>query len=54
MLTSEALGDRESSLEHLEAAIELGYPQHLVESDPDLVLLRRDLRYHLIVSRSGS
>ncbi len=54
VLTSEALGDRESSLEHLEAAIELGYPQHLVESDPDLVLLRRDLRYHLIVSRSGS
>ncbi|MDZ4350156.1 MAG: protein kinase [Xanthomonadaceae bacterium] len=52
VLTSEAIGDRDRSLEYLSAALERGYPVHLVENDPDMVSLRRDLRYHFIINRS--
>ncbi len=52
MLTAESLGERERSLDNLAAALKLGYPRHLVETEPELVSLRRDRRYHRILNGS--
>ncbi len=52
LLVAEALGWREQALAYLERALSAGYPQHLIETEPDLVSLRRDTRYHTNLSRS--
>jgi serine/threonine-protein kinase len=46
-----ALGRGDDALEELGAAVALGYPAHLIESEPDFHSLRRDRRYHQIMSR---
>ena len=44
---------REQSLEHLELAIQHGYPINLIKSEPELVALRRDKRYHELFIQRG-
>jgi serine/threonine-protein kinase len=45
-LAEELLGRREAALTHLARARALGYPSNLIETEPDLVALRRDPRAH--------
>jgi serine/threonine-protein kinase len=42
----ELLGDRQRALAEVALSKSLGYPVNLIESEPDLLSLRRDLRYH--------
>jgi len=44
-LAYELLGERDAALAALAHARELGYPAHLIETEPDLLALRRDRRY---------
>ncbi|WP_158568053.1 MULTISPECIES: protein kinase [unclassified Duganella] len=44
-LAYELLEDRSAALAEIAKAIQLGYPRHFVESEPDLTALRRDPRY---------
>lgn len=44
-VANELTGRREQALTHLARATQLGYPVKLVESEPDLIALRRDPRY---------
>ncbi|MFZ6745211.1 protein kinase domain-containing protein [Undibacterium sp. JH2W] len=44
-LAYELLGDRALALNAIHKALELGYPVKLIESEPDLLELRRDARY---------
>ncbi|MFZ6874270.1 protein kinase domain-containing protein [Undibacterium sp. Di27W] len=44
-LAYELLGKREPALDAILLARELGYPQKMIESEPDLLELRKDLRY---------
>lgn len=46
-----ALGRNDAALEQLRAAVALGYPAHLIESEPDFQALRGDRRYHQVMSR---
>jgi len=39
-------GDRDTALAELRVAQERGYPSNLISSEPDLIALRRDPRYH--------
>lgn len=49
-LINELTGNRELALNELKEAKTLGYPSNLIESEPDLIELRRDQRYqHLIL-----
>ena len=41
-------GDVEQTYDHLETAIELGYPSSLIANDPDLAVLRGEDRYETI------
>jgi tetratricopeptide (TPR) repeat protein len=45
-LAEEILGRRAAALTHLARARALGYPINLIETEPDLVALRRDPRAH--------
>jgi serine/threonine-protein kinase len=45
-LAYEIGGDRGAALAQLRRAKALGYPAHLIDTEPDLLALRRDLRYH--------
>jgi serine/threonine protein kinase/Flp pilus assembly protein TadD len=51
-ITWELLGERQQAIDEILHSKSLGYPINLIESEPDLVSLRRDLRYHQ--SRKGS
>lgn len=51
-LVAELAGQRESALAHLRRAVEQGYPSHMIDSEPDLLALRRDRRYHRIFTGS--
>lgn len=42
----ELIGDRDSALAELRIAQARGYPLNLISSEPDLIALRRDPRYH--------
>ncbi len=53
LLVAEALDQRDTALGYLDAALAAGYPRHLIETEPELLGLRRDARYHLILSRSN-
>jgi serine/threonine-protein kinase len=44
-LAYEITGDRSAALAQLKRAMALGYPVHLVATEPDLIGLRRDPRY---------
>lgn len=44
-LTFELIGMRTEAIASLGKAVKLGYPLHLVESEPDFLPLRRDTRY---------
>jgi serine/threonine-protein kinase len=44
-LAYELLEDRSAALAEITKAIQLGYPRHFVESEPDLTALRRDPHY---------
>lgn len=44
-LVRELLGERELALESIASARRLGYPAAFIDAEPDLVALRRDLRY---------
>ncbi len=50
-LTYEIAGNRAAALAHLGQAVALGYPAHLLATEPDLVALRRDIRYHQLQER---
>ncbi|GAB2869684.1 hypothetical protein GCM10027277_43690 [Pseudoduganella ginsengisoli] len=45
-IVHELLGDRSAALAALKQAARLGYPAHLIASEPDLMALRRDPLYH--------
>ena len=45
-LAYELLGDRKQALVAIAEALRLGYPAKYVETEPDLVALRRDPEYH--------
>ena len=53
LLVAEALDQRDAALGYLDAALAAGYPRHLIETEPELLGLRRDARFHLILSRSN-
>ncbi|ELX09925.1 serine/threonine-protein kinase PrkC [Janthinobacterium sp. HH01] len=42
----ELSGERAQALAEIGRSRALGYPAHLIETEPDLLALRRDLRYH--------
>ena len=44
-VASELAAQRMRAIEHLLAAKALGYPAHLIESEPDFIALRRDPHY---------
>jgi serine/threonine-protein kinase len=52
-LTSELLDDHDQALEHLRAAARLGYPTHLIDTEPDLAALRRDRRYQEMMAKGA-
>lgn len=45
-ITWELLGERQTALNEILLSKSLGYPANLIDSEPDLLSLRRDLRYH--------
>jgi serine/threonine protein kinase/Tfp pilus assembly protein PilF len=45
-ITWELLGERQRALDELLLSKSSGYPVSLIDSEPDLLSLRRDLRYH--------
>jgi serine/threonine-protein kinase len=47
-LANELSGRREAALAHLTRAVVLGFPFSTIESEPDLVALRRDARYQTL------
>ncbi|WP_374438150.1 protein kinase [Inhella sp.] len=54
VLVQEALGQREAALQSLALALRLGQPRHLVEAEPELQALRRDRRYHDLLSQADT
>jgi hypothetical protein len=46
----ELAGRREEALRSLEAALNGGHPRFEVQNDPELLSLRADPRYHILVS----
>ena len=48
-LTFDLVGMRSEAMDALHKAVELGYPLHLIESEPDLLSLRRDARYQQLL-----
>ena len=48
-LTFDLLGLRNEAVDALQKAVKLGYPLHLIESEPDLLALRRDARYQQFI-----
>ena len=51
-LANELAGRRDTALRHLARAISLGYPASSIESEPELVALRRDARYQTLAIES--
>ncbi|WP_294991124.1 serine/threonine-protein kinase [uncultured Stenotrophomonas sp.] len=49
-LVAELGGRREAALAHLRDAIARGYPPHMIAGEPDLLALRRDRRYHRMLT----
>lgn len=49
-IVAELTGDRSQALQHLERAFAQGYPPNMIASEPDLLALRRDRRYHQIIT----
>ncbi|EKT4097473.1 serine/threonine-protein kinase [Stenotrophomonas maltophilia] len=49
-LVAELGGRREAALAHLQDAIARGYPPHMIAGEPDLLALRRDRRYHRMLT----
>ncbi len=49
-LVAELSGSRDVAIERLRRAIEQGYPPHMIASEPDLLALRRDRRYHSMLT----
>jgi serine/threonine protein kinase/tetratricopeptide (TPR) repeat protein len=50
-ITVEVTGDRESALKWLEMALDKGYSMYEVAADPELLNLRRDIRYQRMATR---
>ena len=48
-LTFYLIGQRNEAVDALQKAVRLGYPLHLIESEPDLLTLRRDARYQQFI-----
>jgi eukaryotic-like serine/threonine-protein kinase len=48
-VVAELTGSRDTALERLQQARLRGYPPHFIDQEPDLVALRRDLRYHQLI-----
>ena len=44
-LVGEILGDRDAALVHAQRAVALGFPRRRLDSEPELIALRRDRRY---------
>ncbi|MBE3023233.1 serine/threonine-protein kinase [Janthinobacterium sp. GW458P] len=53
-LTFELIGMRTEAIVSLEKAAKLGYPLHLIESEPDFLPLRRDTRYQQLLIKLES
>lgn len=52
-LANELGGRRDAALAHLARAVALGYPFSSIESEPDLVALRRDARYQTLAMENA-
>lgn len=52
-VASELAGRRDLALTHLDVATKLGYPIKLIESEPNLIALRRDPRYTTTVKETA-
>ncbi len=50
-VASEVLGARDRALRFLDRALQAGYAASEVRSEPELVNLRNDLRYHRIIAK---
>lgn len=50
-IVAELSGDRAQALHHLQRAFAQGYPPNMIASEPDLLALRRDRRYHQIITK---
>ena len=50
LLVYEIAGRREQALSALEAALAAGYPLNEIRRDPELAKLRKDPRYHLLIT----
>lgn len=48
-MVAELTGSRDTALQRLQQARQRGYPPHFIDQEPDLVGLRRDLRYHQLI-----
>ncbi|WP_313436998.1 protein kinase [Stenotrophomonas sp.] len=49
-VVAELAGDRSQALQHLQRAFAQGYPPNMIASEPDFLALRRDRRYHQIIT----
>ncbi|PJL15066.1 hypothetical protein B9Y66_08725 [Stenotrophomonas maltophilia] len=49
-IVAELTGDRSQALQHLQSAFAQGYPPNMIASEPDFLALRRDRRYHQIIT----
>jgi tetratricopeptide (TPR) repeat protein/predicted Ser/Thr protein kinase len=52
-LAFELSGDRDSALTWMQQAIEAGYPVRELRFEPDLAEMRRDVRYHRLLTRKA-
>ena len=50
----ELASDRERALKAIEGALKAGYPVGELQSEPELLSLRTDARYHRLVDRIAS
>ncbi|HSR54111.1 MAG TPA: tetratricopeptide repeat protein, partial [Acidobacteriota bacterium] len=54
LLTDELAGEREKALASLGGLLQAGYPLQMLKNDPELAEIRKDPRYHRIVTRAAA
>ncbi|MBB3823467.1 serine/threonine-protein kinase [Xanthomonas arboricola] len=52
-LVSELSGRREAALDYLRRSFARGFPPHMIASEPDLISLRRDRKYHYVLNEKN-
>jgi len=53
LITFEILSERDNALAMLKKALKTGYPLIEIKNDPELINLRQDKDYHLLLSKEG-